>query len=542
MHSALETLHGWRNSLHTARADALEFGVATSGFQSEGGLNGLDEPATNWRAWERAGRLERSGAGAGLWGRFADAAERARAMGLTRFRMGVEWARLCPSGPSLDGAAVEAYAARVALLRARGLEPMVTLHHFTHPAWLGADFWLTGDAPAVFADYARDATRALNRALARRGERPLTRLLTLNEPNMLALASWVAGVFPHGARAVAHGSPLGFWHALRALDAMLCAHTLAWRALHALYAREAWGAPDVGTNLNFIDLYTFGKGLFDLVRAPSLGVAPKALGAFLRDGRARFHGTFFEGERGSRRARIAASLDGALAGAVRPAVFDRTLTALYDRGSSSRAPIDHLAIDVYDPYTAQQLHRADGLLSLLADGVSLRGLAGLDLAAVRLAEPWEWRAEPVALVRALRTLTWPAPALPIDIDENGMAVRRDAGDGVIPREDGLTRPAFLRGYLSALLHARVAEDIPVRAYCHWTLVDNYELGRWAPRFGIYALEDPPSRDEAGAWATYDAAGHDAAGAYTRVVSAVRDHTGPARSTALERALLSTDSQ
>jgi hypothetical protein len=67
-------------------------------------------------------------------------------------------------------------------------------------------------------------------------------------------------------------------------------------------------------------------------------------------------------------------------------------------------------------------------LSLLADGLSLRALAGLDLAAVRLAEPWEWRAEPVALVRALRTLTWPSPALPIDVDENGMAVRRDAGD------------------------------------------------------------------------------------------------------------------
>ena len=541
MRSELDSLHGWRNSLHIARADDLEFGVATSGFQSEGGLNGLDEPATNWRAWEFSGRLERSGAGAGLWNRFSDAAERARSMGLSRFRMGVEWARLCPSGPSLDGAAVDAYAARVGLLRARGLEPIVTLHHFTHPAWLGADFWLTRDAPAVFAAYARDATRALNRALTRHGERPLTRLLTLNEPNMLALASWVGGVFPHGARAVANGSPLGFWHALRALDAMLCAHTLAWRALHTLYANEAWGAPDVGTNLNFIDLYTFGKGLFDLVRAPSLGVAPKALGAHLREGRGRFHGTLFEGERGSRRARIAGSLDGALARAVRPAVFDRTLTALYERGSSARTPLDHLAIDVYDPYTAQQLHRADALLSLLADGLSLRALAGLDLAAVRLAEPWEWRAEPVALVRALRTLTWPSPALPIDVDENGMAVRRDAGDGVIAREDGLTRPEFLRGYLSALLHARVAEDIPVRAYCHWTLVDNYELGRWAPRFGIYALEDP-AHGEAGAWSARDAAGHDAAGAYARVASAVRDHTGSARSAALARALLTSDSQ
>jgi len=212
--------------------------------------------------------------------------------------------------------------------------------------------------------------------------------------------------------------------------------------------------------------------------------------------------------------------------------------------ASAQSSIAHIGINgvalMFECVAAEMgwISRADAVARVT---LSLRALAGLDLAAVRLAEPWEWRAEPVALVRALRTLTWPSPALPIDVDENGMAVRRDAGDGVIAREDGLTRPEFLRGYLSALLHARVAEDIPVRAYCHWTLVDNYELGRWAPRFEIYALEDP-AHGEAGAWSTRDAAGHDAAGAYARVASAVRDHTGSARSAALARALLTSDSQ
>ncbi len=534
MRNALETPQGWRGHLRFDRADSLEFGVATSGFQSEGGFNGADEPATHWRAWEFSGRVERSGAGTGLWGRFDEAARRARAMGLTRFRMGVEWARLCPRGAGFDAAAVSAYADRIETLRAQGLEPIVTLLHFTHPAWLGVDFWLSREAPAVFADYALASVTALNRALVRRGSRPLGRILTLNEPNMLALATCVAGVFPHEASAVTGGSPLGFWRALRSLDAMLCAHTLAWRRLHALYAREAWGRPDVSTNLNFIDLYTLGKGLFDLLRAPSCGVAARDLGAFAREGRKRFYGALFEGEVGSRRHRVAASLDGVLARAVGPAVFDRTLATLYERWSD--APLDHLAIDLYDPFTAQQLRRADGLLSLLSEGLSTRALAGLDLSAIRLAEPWEWSAEPWALVRTLRTLTWPLPTLPIDVDENGMAQRREVGEETIPREDGVTRAMFLRGYLSALVHARVVEDLPVRAWCYWTLVDNYELGRWAPRFGLYALEDPPSPQEPGAWSLLDAGGDDAAGTYARIVAAVRSPDVSERSSALERAL------
>ncbi len=109
----------------------------------------------------------------GLWRRFPEAARRAQAMGLTRFRMGVEWARLAPRGATtFDPAAVDAYAERVVTLRAHGLEPIVTLLHFTHPERLGLDLWLAPDAPARFARYARDAAVALGEALARRASPP----------------------------------------------------------------------------------------------------------------------------------------------------------------------------------------------------------------------------------------------------------------------------------------------------------------------------------------------------------------------------------
>ena len=38
--------------------DGFLFGVATAGFQIEGGYNGPGEPANNWVRWEAGGRIE----------------------------------------------------------------------------------------------------------------------------------------------------------------------------------------------------------------------------------------------------------------------------------------------------------------------------------------------------------------------------------------------------------------------------------------------------------------------------------------------------
>jgi beta-glucosidase len=105
----------------------LEVDVATSSFQSEGELDGPGQPATNWRAWIRAGRVEGIGAACGLWRRFDEAAARCRAMELDVFCLSLEWARLAPVSERLDPRAVEAYAHRLGVLRAAGLEPVVTL-------------------------------------------------------------------------------------------------------------------------------------------------------------------------------------------------------------------------------------------------------------------------------------------------------------------------------------------------------------------------------------------------------------------------------
>jgi beta-glucosidase len=121
------------------------WGVATSAYQAEGGYNGAGQPQTNWASAEARGDVPPTGMAADFWNRFDDDFALAQSMGLRAFRLGVEWSRIQPSlenvpgePPAFNYAAIDHYAKILIASRARNLEPIVTLHHFVHPAWLGA--------------------------------------------------------------------------------------------------------------------------------------------------------------------------------------------------------------------------------------------------------------------------------------------------------------------------------------------------------------------------------------------------------------------
>src|SRR5215210_9250408 len=137
------------------------WGVATSAYQSEGGYNGAGEPQTNWAWAERRGDVAASGKAAEFWSRYPEDFKRAQQLGLNAFRLGVEWSRVQPSTtsdplpgpPPFDTAALDHYADMIGEARRCGLEPIVTLHHFVHPAWLGQDPWLSNDTAELFTEY-----------------------------------------------------------------------------------------------------------------------------------------------------------------------------------------------------------------------------------------------------------------------------------------------------------------------------------------------------------------------------------------------------
>jgi len=78
--------------------DSFFWGVSSCPYQHEGGYNEEGQPQNNWAAWENAGKVERSGRAADFWNRYKEDFDRAEMMGLTAYRLGLDWTRIQPKG------------------------------------------------------------------------------------------------------------------------------------------------------------------------------------------------------------------------------------------------------------------------------------------------------------------------------------------------------------------------------------------------------------------------------------------------------------
>src|SRR5260221_2332699 len=74
--------------------EAFFWGVATSGYQAEGGYNGPGQPLNNWAWAESMGEVVPSGRTSDFWTLAHEDFARCRDMGLNAFRMSIEWSRV----------------------------------------------------------------------------------------------------------------------------------------------------------------------------------------------------------------------------------------------------------------------------------------------------------------------------------------------------------------------------------------------------------------------------------------------------------------
>ncbi len=475
------------------------FGVATAGFQVEGGFNGPGEPANNWSTWERIGRIEPSGNGVGFWEHPEESLDRAAGLGCNSFRLGLEWARVEPRQGVVDHDALDGYVRIVDGCLERGMEPLVTLLHFTHPAWLGEEFWLRSDAPGQFHRWVDCAVGALAGRVRH--------WVTINEINVLALGSWLLGAFPPGRR-MAFGD-----HAV-AIDNLLVAHVDAYETIHR-------ARPDavVTTNNGCASAYDLDRLLTDLLSARSLGVDREDLDPWIDERRAEHD------------ARVAVPSAGS--GALLERLVRRGIASFSPYGSAPsgrrvgrpvdpglRAPrrvvdavyasdhdrtLDTVGLDYYDPMVGRHLrlpwHRSAG-------GRRWEPARAL----------WDDVPDPAGLARWLGAQQAVTPGPPLWVVENGLCNRVRNGRS-FPRLDGWDRSRYLRENIAAVVAALDA-GVPVGGYWHWSLVDNYEWGSYEPRFGLYGVDR--HRGARGyRWMETDAMGGDAAGAYRRIIAGLR---------------------
>ena len=183
-----------------ARVDTGDFawGISTSSWQYEDRATGPDGKLpfrTDWdmlmdqgKAPQRGNTVVRS------WSDFDKDVAALKKIGVTHYRISLEWARIEPRPGQYDEAAIRRYVTMTRKLKASGIEPVVCLWHFTFPDWLydkanpKKSNWLHPDADARWQAYVRKVVPELA---------PHVRYFApQNEPNGQIGTAYLNGLWP----------------------------------------------------------------------------------------------------------------------------------------------------------------------------------------------------------------------------------------------------------------------------------------------------------------------------------------------------------
>jgi len=408
------------------------WGVATASYQIEGAAR---EDGRGESIWDRfcatPGKVRLGDTGeiaCDFYHRYRDDIGLMRQLGLDAFRFSVAWPRILPDGRGrVNAAGLDFYDRLVDELLGNGIEPYVTLYHWDLPQTLeDAGGWPARATVDAFCEYVEVVAGRL-------GDR-VGHWITHNEP-------WVVSWLGYGFGAHAPGR-VSERDALAAAHHVLLSHG---RAVEIL--RSASPQARVGITLNL-----------DHPDPASSDPADVAATQWV-DG---FHNRWY--------------LDPIFRGSYPADMVDAWADLLPDIHDGDLAeiatPIDFLGVNNYssplvaadpDGGRAQIVRRADAEHTDMGWEITPDGFHDL-------------------LVRLKRDYDPPA----IYVTENGAAFSD------VRSHDGTIGDPERQGYLDDYLHAAaraLAEDVPLRGYFAWSLLDNFEWawGYWK-RFGLVYVD------------------------------------------------------
>ncbi len=160
--------------MHTFSPDFL-IGAATAAHQVEGNNRNSDFWAQEQMTF--SAYAEPSLDAVDHFHRYEEDIKLMALAGLNAYRFSIEWARIEPQEGVFDEEAVKHYREVIACCKKNGLEPVITLHHFSSPKWLiRKGGWEAETTPADFAHYVTYIMQQLGNELHF--------VCTINEANM----------------------------------------------------------------------------------------------------------------------------------------------------------------------------------------------------------------------------------------------------------------------------------------------------------------------------------------------------------------------
>jgi beta-glucosidase len=441
-------------------AGSFTFGVATAATQIED-----QNPNTDWYVWsgpEPDGLGKDTFVGEAVRGYTLalDDVDLIAAMNLDSYRFSIEWGRIEPERDVIDEDALAHYDELIDELIDRGIEPMITLHHFSNPLWVD-DPRISGCPGGVSEDYLcgwhyEDGAIAIVEEFAEHARLLATRYgdrvddwATVNEPINYLVASYGVGFFPPGRTLLLTDFP----EFMAVVRAYINAHVAAYDALKEADTIDADGdgvAASVGYTLNVAEWVA--------ARDNMVSEDPEDLAARDRVKNA-YHYVFTE--------------------SLRQGKFDSDLDFTYEEEQPSwQGKLDWLGVQYYSK------------ISVSADRAILPGVdamlcfGGFDLGSCVYPEDqthwvpdmgYEYY-EP-GVYNVLKDFSTRWPDLPLIVTESGLAtdVGRRRAEHVVRSLEQITRA--------------IDDGVDVRGYYHWSLTDNFEWAEgYEARFGLYSVD------------------------------------------------------
>jgi beta-glucosidase len=204
------------------------WGSATSAHQVEGNNR------NDWSEWEQSpARMEQlkkeglnpsdfiSNKACDSYNRYEEDFDIVKNLNQNIHRFSIEWSRIEPEEGHFDENEMGHYKTLIDALRARGVEPMVTLWHYTNPTWFTAKGgFLNEDAPEIFIKYVKYVVDNLKDRVGL--------WITFNEAaSVYSGMAYLSGPWPPQQKS--------FLKYLKVQNNFIKAHTLAYREIKNIY-------------------------------------------------------------------------------------------------------------------------------------------------------------------------------------------------------------------------------------------------------------------------------------------------------------------
>ncbi|XP_078445069.1 beta-glucosidase 22-like [Wolffia australiana] len=170
------------------------FGSGTSAYQVEGAASEGGRTPSVWDVAAHQGKIPDGSTGDTAcdgYHKYKDDIRLVKDLGLEGYRFSISWSRLIPNGRGdINSEGLRFYNNFIDELIRNGIQPHVTLFHYDLPQVLEDEYggWLS---PRIVDDFAAYADVCFSEF----GDR-ISYWTTLNEPNVLAIGGYDAGIFP----------------------------------------------------------------------------------------------------------------------------------------------------------------------------------------------------------------------------------------------------------------------------------------------------------------------------------------------------------